>query len=106
LGGYEPFTVCSTELDRGGVSYTVDTLQQLHDELPDAELFFLMGADSLADLPTWREPERICDLAIPLIVRRAGAPEPNISVLAKLMSPERVEVVRQNQVEMPIIELS
>jgi nicotinate-nucleotide adenylyltransferase len=106
IGGYEPFTVCSTELNRGGVSYTVDTLQQLHDELPDAELFFLMGADSLADLPTWREPDRICELAIPLIVRRAGSPEPNISVLAKLMTPDRIEAVRQNQVEMPIIELS
>jgi nicotinate-nucleotide adenylyltransferase len=106
IGGYDPFTVCSSEIDRGGVSYTVDTLQQLHDELPDAELFFLMGADSLSDLPTWREPDRICELAIPLIVRRSGAPEPDDSVLAKLMTTKRLAIARQNRVEMPIIELS
>ncbi len=52
IGGHEPFTVFTGEVDRGGVSYTVDTLAQLHEELPSAELFFLMGADSLADLPT------------------------------------------------------
>src|SRR5690349_9388812 len=48
IGGHEAFSVYTGEIDRGGVSYTVDTLQQLHDEQPDRELFFLMGADSLA----------------------------------------------------------
>ena len=52
------------ELDRGGISYTIDTLTRLHDEQPHRELFFLMGADSVADLPAWREPERICQLVV------------------------------------------
>ncbi len=106
IGGHEPFDVYTGEIDRGGVSYTVDTLEQLHEELPDAELFFLMGADSLADLPTWREPQRICELAIPAVVRRAGSPEPDDSVLAQFMSPERLAIAREHRVEMPMIDLS
>ena len=106
IGGHEAFHVYSGEIDRGGVSYTVETLQQLHDEQPDRELFFLMGADSLADLPNWREPDRICALAIPVVVRRAGAPEPDDSVLSRLMPPQRLAIARQHRVEMPTIDLS
>jgi nicotinate-nucleotide adenylyltransferase len=106
IGGQEAFSVYTREIDRGGVSYTVDTLQQLHDEEPQRELFFLMGADSLADLPNWREPKRICELAIPVVVRRAGSPEPNDTVLAKLMSPERLAIARKSRVEMPTMDFS
>jgi nicotinate-nucleotide adenylyltransferase len=105
IGGNEAFSVSTWEIDRGGVSYTVDTLQQLHDEDPARELFLLMGADSLADLPTWREPARICSLAIPVVVRRNGSPEPDDSGLAKLMPPERLAVARKHFVETPLIDL-
>jgi nicotinate-nucleotide adenylyltransferase len=64
--------VSTLEIDRGGVSYTVDTLRQLHAELPDAELFFLMGADTLRDLPGWREPDEVLRLATPMAVQRPG----------------------------------
>jgi nicotinate-nucleotide adenylyltransferase len=106
IGGHDAFSVYTGEIDRGGVSYTVDTLQQLHDQEPDRELFFLMGADSLADLPTWRQPERICSLAIPAVVRRAGSPEPDDTVLARLMPPDRLALAREHRVEMPTIGLS
>ncbi|MCC7085251.1 MAG: nicotinate (nicotinamide) nucleotide adenylyltransferase [Pirellulales bacterium] len=105
IGGHEAFAVYPWEIDRGGVSYTVETLQQLRAEDSSRELFLLMGADSLADLPTWREPERICSLAIPIVVRRNGSPQPNDSVLAKLMSPERLAVARNCAVESPLIDL-
>jgi len=42
-----------------------DTLAGIHTQQPDAELFLLMGADALADLPQWREAGRICELAFP-----------------------------------------
>ena len=66
--------VCTLEIDRGGFSYTVDTLRQIHEELPDAALFFLIGADALRDVPKWKEPREIFRLATPLVVRRAGQP--------------------------------
>jgi nicotinate-nucleotide adenylyltransferase len=106
LGGNEKFAVWTGEIDRGGVSYTVDTLEQLQQEDPQRELFFLMGADSLADLPTWRQPKRICELATPVVVRRAGSPAVDDAVLAQLMSAERLAIARENRVEMPIIDLS
>ena len=55
LGGHEQIKVSQVEIDRGGVSYTVDTLTAVHQLHPGASLFLLMGADSLLDLPNWRE---------------------------------------------------
>ena len=72
LAGNEHLRPSSIELDRGGVSYTVDTLARIAAEKPGATLFLLMGADSLADLPTWREPARICSLATPVVVAACG----------------------------------
>jgi nicotinate-nucleotide adenylyltransferase len=76
--------VCTLEIDRGGYSYTVDTLRQLQTELPETELFFLMGADALQDVPTWKEPAEIFRLAKPLVVARAGEPAPDLSAIAPL----------------------
>jgi nicotinate-nucleotide adenylyltransferase len=106
VGGHEAFRVHTLEIDRGGVSYTVDTLAQLHAAEPERELFFLMGADSLVDLPTWREPARICDLSIPVVVHRAGLPRPDFSVLATLVRRERLVQIERHAVEMPLIGLS
>ena len=94
--------VCTMEIDRGGLSYTVDTLRQIHVELPEAKLFFLMGADALRDVPKWREPAEICRLATPLVVRRAGQPEPNLTGLAALCTDE----TQPPLVEMPAVDIS
>jgi nicotinate-nucleotide adenylyltransferase len=106
LAGHEQIRASSIEIDRGGVSYTVDTLADVHELQPQATLFLLMGADSLRDLPTWREPEQICSLCYPAVVRRGGMPEPDFSVLAPLVSSERLAMIKSAQVEMPAIELS
>lgn len=64
------FVVRDLESHRDGPSYTVQTLADLHKDDPSRELVFLMGADSLADLPTWREPDRIAELAEIVAVNR------------------------------------
>src|SRR6476620_7357600 len=56
LAGHEQIKSSQLEIDRGGISYTVDSLAAIHELHPDATLFLLMGPDSLNDLPTWREP--------------------------------------------------
>ena len=61
------------------------------------------SADSLRDLPTWREPERICALSRPAVVRRGGAAEPDFSVLSPLVSVDRLAEIRAAQIEMPLI---
>ncbi len=106
LAGHEQLKPSRLELDRGGVSYTLDTLLAAREVAPGATLFLLMGADSLADLPTWREPQRICELSVPAVVCRGGSPEPNFDVLRTLVSEERLLDIRGAQVRMPLIELS
>lgn len=70
------FQVSSVEVDRGGVSFTVDTLSHFAREFPDAERFLLLGADVLASFGQWREPHRVVALAHPVILERAGDQPP------------------------------
>lgn len=71
--GRPKFVVSEIELNRTEVSWTVDTLKQLRDERPDDELFFLIGADSLRDFSTWKDPETIAELASVVAVNRGEA---------------------------------
>jgi nicotinate-nucleotide adenylyltransferase len=65
-------TVNRSEVDRPGVTYTVDTLVQLREGEPTAELHFLLGADAAQKLPQWKEVERSLDLATFVAVTRPG----------------------------------
>ncbi len=106
VAGHDRFRVSTLEIDRGGMSYTVDTLEALAAQVPARQLYLLLGADSLRDLPQWRNPQRICQLALPVVVRRAGLPVPDVSVLAPLTTAARLAEIAQAQVEMPGIELA
>lgn len=57
------FTVSRVDIDRDGPTYTIDTLRDLRQQYPDAELYFITGADALADIFTWRAPEDLFELA-------------------------------------------
>jgi nicotinate-nucleotide adenylyltransferase len=94
--------VCTIETDRGGFSYTVETLRQIREELPDARLFFLIGADALNDVAKWKEPRAIFRLATPLVVHRAGEPTPNFDELKQLCT----EQTEPQSIQMPAMEIS
>jgi nicotinate-nucleotide adenylyltransferase len=64
--------VCDLEIRRAGPSYSVDTLAELRARLPSAELWFIVGADTLRDLEAWREPERLFSLAHFAVATRPG----------------------------------
>ena len=66
------FAVDAVEIDRGGLSYTVDTLSTLAAREPAADRFLLIGADVLPTFSKWREPERIAELATLVVLRRTG----------------------------------
>jgi nicotinate-nucleotide adenylyltransferase len=106
LAGSEHLRASPIEIERGGVSYTIETLTEVARQHAGAALFLLMGADALRDLPSWREPARICELATPAVVRRGGAPEPDFDGLATLVAPGRLAEIRAAQVHMPSIQLS
>jgi nicotinate-nucleotide adenylyltransferase len=70
--GNPRFELCTLEIERGGLSYTVDTLRELRSVLPETELYFIVGMDSLADLPIWYRPDEVLRLARVVAVHRAG----------------------------------
>ncbi len=106
IADFPNWKVSRAEIDRGGVSYTVETLRHLHEVMPEAELMFMMGADALHDLPSWLDPGEICRLATPLVVARAGEPEPDFDALLAICPPDRVEHIRALQVEMEAMPIS
>jgi len=60
------------EIERGGPSYTVDTLRSIHARHPHAQLTFIVGADIASTLPTWREPAELLELANLAVAAREG----------------------------------
>src|SRR4051794_465080 len=66
------FSVSRVDIERGGLTYTIDTLSDLKQQRPDDELFFITGADALAQIMTWRDSDRCFDLAHFIGVTRPG----------------------------------
>ena len=82
------FTVSRVDIDRGGVTYTVDTLRDLRERHPDADLFFISGADAITQIVTWKDLGELWGLAHFVAVTRPGhvmstegLPREHISVL-------------------------
>ncbi len=69
---YSYFTVSDLELRRSGVSYTVDTLRELHRQYPEKQLYFIIGADSVEQLHTWNSIEEMLQLATFIGAGRPG----------------------------------
>jgi len=82
------FEISTLELDRGGVSYMVDTLRELRQSKPHAEFYLMMGADSLSELPRWRGPREICELSTLVVVNRPGEPVPDFTAVEALFADE------------------
>jgi nicotinate-nucleotide adenylyltransferase len=66
------FSVSRVDIDRGGPTYTIDTLTDLHHQRPDAELFFITGADALSQILSWRDADRVFSYAHFVGVTRPG----------------------------------
>ncbi|AWB86643.1 nicotinate-nucleotide adenylyltransferase [Mycetocola zhujimingii] len=68
------FTVSRVDVDREGTTYTIDTLRDIHRNRPDAELFFITGADAVAQIFNWKDVEELWSLAHFVAVSRPGHP--------------------------------
>lgn len=66
------FTVSRVDIDRSGPTYTIDTLRDLKALRPEAELFFITGADAIAQILSWRDHDELWDLAHFVAVSRPG----------------------------------
>jgi nicotinate-nucleotide adenylyltransferase len=93
LGNDPRFSVETAEVERGGLSYTVDTLRALRRRWPagSAELVLLLGADAAAQFPQWKEPSAVRELAEVVVLTRGDESEPVPSGL-RAVPTRRVDV--------------
>ncbi len=93
------FTVSRVDIDRGGPTYTIDTLRDLATMIPDADLYFITGADALAEIFTWRDASELFELA-----RFVGCTRPGYE-----MSPDTLHGIPSDRVtilEIPALAIS
>ncbi len=98
------FKLCTLEVERPGPSYTVDTITILQEQIgAEASIFFILGRDILADLPLWKEPNKLVQICRLVVAPRLS------SSLSDLKSLEQsIPGVRDNiiQLDMPVFEIS
>jgi nicotinate-nucleotide adenylyltransferase len=93
----ERFSVSSLEIEREGPSYTYETLEALAEERGDTELVFVMGADAAVGLESWRQPQRVVELASLAVARRAGVSDADVAATMRSLGCEG----RATTLEMP-----
>lgn len=91
------FSVSALEVEREGPSYTYETLEALAEERGETELVFVMGADAAVGLESWRNPERVVELASLAVARRAGVSEADVAETMRSLGCEG----RATMLEMP-----
>jgi nicotinate-nucleotide adenylyltransferase len=102
VAGLEGLSVCDLEVERGGPSYTVDTLRDIKEIAPDARLTFIVGADTARGLPGWHEPAALLGLTRLAVAGRRGVAR--AEVLEALGTLERA--VEVDFLKMPAVEVS
>ncbi|MHB8087594.1 MAG: nicotinate-nucleotide adenylyltransferase [Anaerolineaceae bacterium] len=103
IHGNPAFVLSRVDIDRPGPHYAIDTMNLLRQEYPNSQLFYLMGGDSLHDLPSWLRPQdflRVCD---GIGVMRRHEDEVDLESLEKVLPGISRKV---NIVEAPILEIS
>lgn len=86
IEGQAGFIADDRELQRGGLSYTVDTLESLRREFPDRSLGLIVGMDAFLGLPDWHRWDEILDIAHIIVAHRPGWKAPDIGALGELIS--------------------
>jgi nicotinate-nucleotide adenylyltransferase len=106
LAGQPAFRVSEIEKDRPGLSYSVETLAEFRRLHPQDEFFLLVGSDTLADLPKWREPHRLLQLAGLLVMARPNNPVPDEATLGAQLGLTGNESLRLEILDTPQIDIS
>jgi nicotinate-nucleotide adenylyltransferase len=91
IGSDPHFALDMREIERGGVTYTIDTLHALRSQLPDRPLVLIMGSDQFARLDSWRDWQQIVELAHIAVATRAGAEMPSSAHMRTMLGDRRRE---------------
>ena len=107
IAGDPMFDYSDYDLVREGPSYTIDTVAHFADELPaGTELFWIIGADWLAGLGTWRDAEKLVDACTIVTAARSGWDQPDLSALTERLGEERIAKLRRFILDTPRIDIS
>lgn len=90
------FRVCAEEVDRGGISYTIDTLNRLSDAYPDEAFRFIIGADSVPELHSWRSIDELFDRYGFLVMGRPGFDPAGWTPESLGLKAEQVEALKHH----------
>ncbi|MDR2168273.1 MAG: nicotinate-nucleotide adenylyltransferase [Clostridiales bacterium] len=82
--GNENFFVSRIEIDRRDVTYTIDTMKELHKQYPEAEFFFILGSDAMASFPKWRDSAQILELCSLVEISRSKLDISSTEIRGKL----------------------
>lgn len=82
--GRPEYTASRLEIDRAGTIYTFDTLTLMKKQYPDAELYYLIGEDTMLDLPNWYKPDKVFSLCTFLVFARQSANADELSIVSEL----------------------
>lgn len=96
IEGNDPFAVSLVEVEQVGPSYTHVTLKEIAEANSGAEMYFILGRDALTDLPNWKDPDRIMELATLVAAERVG----------EVIAAPVQGVARATWLQMPLIEIS
>lgn len=102
IAGNPYFKICMLEVERGGASYTVDTLVALKEQRGGADLFFILGYDTLTTVALWKEPQRLMQLCRLVVAPRSGS-EVDLGFLEMALPGVENDIV---QLHMPLLEIS
>jgi nicotinate-nucleotide adenylyltransferase len=104
--GEEGLEGCDAEGRRGGVSFTVDTLSELKGSHGAAEIFFIIGEDTIPELPLWKDLPRILSLARLVAVNRPGPRQSFRQLAFSAVPPDAIERLERDRVEMEPVPIS
>jgi nicotinate-nucleotide adenylyltransferase len=91
------------EVERPGATYTVDTIAELQAQLgAENDLYFILGWDSLAELPQWKEPSRLITMCHLAVVPRPGYPRPDLEALEARIPGSSQRVILMDKPEIDI----
>ncbi len=89
-----------------GTSYTYRTLEELKKKHPHGEFYFLMGADTVPALSTWKNPQRILELAIPVVIPRSGFSPADVASLSGTLPPGSLERLQECYLTVEPVDIS
>ena len=107
IADHGAFEACDVELRRDGPSYSIDTVRQLRAQHGDGwDIHFLIGADTLPELPTWFHAAELADLCKFVVASRPGQSLANLEPLRGTFTEAQIEATASRRIEIPLIGVS